>query len=115
MLRWAAALVEGMTYDREQMACNLDRYDPFAATERVLTAAVRAGADRQAAHKWLRELSLQAWESVRRDEANPFLDLLIDDARLADFLPSNEVRRLMNAGQHGGTAVQREGVGGSNC
>lgn len=43
MLRRAASLVEGMTIDREQIARNLERYGPFAATERVLLAAVRQG------------------------------------------------------------------------
>ena len=60
IVRRAAALVEGMTFDREQIARNVARYGPFAAPERVLLAAVRAGADRQEAHEWLRELSLQA-------------------------------------------------------
>jgi len=107
MLRRAAALVEGMTFDREQMARNLARYGPFAATERVLMAAVRAGADRQAAHEWLREASLQAWEAVRREEANPLTDLLANDPRLSAYLSPNDVRRLMDAGNYVGTAVDR--------
>jgi len=107
MLRRAAALVEGMTFDREQMARNLARYGPFAATERVLMAAVRAGADRQAAHEWLREASLQAWEAVRREEANPLTDLLANDPRLSAYLSPNDVRRLMDAGYYVGTAVDR--------
>ncbi|MCA9864896.1 MAG: adenylosuccinate lyase, partial [Anaerolineales bacterium] len=73
MLRRAASLVEGMTIDREQIARNLERYGPFAATERVLLAAVRQGADRQEAHEWLREASLQAWAAVRQGADNPLV------------------------------------------
>ena len=107
MLRRAAALVEGMTFDREQMARNLACYGPFAATERVLMAAVRAGADRQLAHEWLREASLQAWEAIRQDAPNPLIELVAADARLAAFLPADEVRTLMDAGGYVGTAAER--------
>ena len=107
MLRRAATLVEGMTFDHEQMARNLARYGPFAATERVLMAAVRAGADRQLAHEWLREASLQAWEAIRQDAPNPLIELVAADARLAAFLPAGEIRALMDAGDYVGTAAER--------
>jgi adenylosuccinate lyase len=107
MLRRATALVEGMTIDREQIGRNLARYGPFAATERVLVAAVRAGADRQEAHEWLREASLQAWEAVRREEPNPLADLLAGDVRLIAFLRGDELRELMDAGNYVGTAAAR--------
>ena len=107
MVRRAVALVEGMSFDREQMVRNVARYGPFAATERVLVAAVRAGADRQEAHEWLREASLQAWEAVRREEANPLIELVVDDSRLAAFLPVDQLRALMDAGGYVGTAAER--------
>jgi adenylosuccinate lyase len=107
MLRRAAALVEGMTIDREQIARNLARYGPFAATERVLMAAVRAGADRQEAHEWLREASLRAWEAVRQEEANPLTELLSADNRLTAYLSVDELRQLMDASGYVGTAIER--------
>lgn len=107
MLRRAATLVEGLTFDREQMERNLARYGPFAATERVLVAAVRAGADRQAVHEWLREASLAAWEAIRREEPNPLIDTVVADARLAAFLTPDEIRGLMDAGGYVGTAATR--------
>ena len=107
MLRRASALVEGMTIDRQQIDRNLARYGPFAATERVLVAAVRAGADRQEAHEWLREASLQAWESVRQEEPNPLAELVAGDARLAPYLPTAKLRELMDASGYLGTAAGR--------
>ncbi len=110
MARRAAALVDGMTFDQEQMARNVARYGPFAATERVLVAAVRAGADRQESHEWLRELSLQAWEAVRREEANPLAELVAGDARLIALLSAEQLRELMDAGGYVGTAAERAGA-----
>ncbi len=107
MLRRATSLVEGMAIDREQIGRNLTRYGPFAATERVLMAAVRAGADRQEAHEWLREASLQAWEAIRLGQENPLVALLIADVRLTSYLSPEEIRRLMTAGDYVGTAGER--------
>lgn len=110
MLRRATALVEGMTIDREQIGRSMVRFGPFAATERVLVAAVRAGADRQEAHEWLREASLQAWEVVRREEPNPLRERIAGDERLLAFLPADELHRLMDADQYVGTAAKRARV-----
>lgn len=107
MLRRATGLVEGMTFDHDQIGRNLARYGPFAATERVLMAAVRNGADRQDVHEWLREASLQAWEATRREEPNPLVALLTADERLTAYLAVDEVRRLMDAGDYVGTAASR--------
>jgi len=107
MLRRATGLVEGMTFDHEQIGRNLARYGPFAATERVLMAAVRAGADRQETHEWLREASLRAWDAVRREEPNPLADLLAAGERLIAYLPAERIRELMDAGCYTGTAEGR--------
>ena len=107
MVRRAIALVEGMAIDREQIARNLERYGPFAATERVLMAAVRAGADRQEAHDWLRETSLRAWEATRLGQENPLPDLIAGDARITAHVAVEEIRRLMTAGGYVGTAEER--------
>ena len=107
ILRRASSLIESMVVDQEQISRNLARYGPFAATERVLMAAVRAGANRQEMHEWLREASLQAWDGVRIGRENPLVDSVIADARIAKFLPSEEVRLLMSAGDYVGTAEER--------
>ncbi|MFQ5422110.1 MAG: adenylosuccinate lyase, partial [Anaerolineae bacterium] len=80
---------------------------PFAATERVLMALVRAGGSRQDGHEWIREASLQAWAALRRGEDNPLVDLLAEDARIRQFLPRNEIVTLMDATAYTGTAVVR--------
>ena len=107
IVRRALTLVEGMSIDHEQMNRNLARYGPFAATERVLVAAVRAGADRQEVHEWLREASLQAWEAVRREEPNPLADLVANDSRIKGYLTGDEIQALMSAAGYIGSAALR--------
>ncbi len=48
------------------IARNFAIYGPFAATERLLMAAVKAGANRQEMHEVIREHALQAWAEDRR-------------------------------------------------
>ena len=107
IIRRATSLVEGMTIDRGQSERNLARYGPFAATERVLMALVRAGADRQEAHEWLRELSLQAWAAIRRDEPNPLTVLLAANERIGGYLSTDALHDLMNVKAYTGTAADR--------
>ena len=107
ILQRAELLVDGMVIDHEQIDRNLTHYGPFAATERVLMAIVRTGADRQEAHEWLREASLQAWSTLRTGQENPLVALLIADKRLTSYLPAEKIRRLMTADGHVGTAEKR--------
>ncbi len=108
MLDKAACVVAEMEWDRAAMARNLARYAPFAATERLLMALVRAGANRQTAHDWLRAASLQAWRALQEEEGeNPLPDLLATDSRLTTYLPADEIRHLLQAGAHIGSAPTR--------
>lgn len=108
MLGKAIRVTAEMRFDAAAMARNLATYGPFAATERVLMALVSAGADRQAAHEWLREASLAAWEQLRAGaEENPLADRLCADRRIAAYLEAARVRELMRAEGHTGTAAAR--------
>ena len=44
---------------------------------------------------------------MRREEPNPLADLVAGDARLAAFLPAEQLRVLMDAGGYVGTAEDR--------
>ncbi|MFQ5434541.1 MAG: adenylosuccinate lyase [Anaerolineae bacterium] len=107
LLRRACRVIGEMVVDETAVARNLAVYGPFAATERVLMALVRAGGSRQDGHEWIREASLQAWAALRRGEDNPLVDLLAEDARIRQFLPRNEIVTLMDATAYTGTAVVR--------
>lgn len=107
MLRRAKRIVAEMIIDEEAIARNMATYGPFAATERVLMALVAAGGNRQDGHEWIREASLQAWATMRKGEANPLIELLVADERIGQYLEPTEVRALMDATAHTGTAVSR--------
>ncbi len=107
LLRRATRLVAEMSIDEQAIARNMAIYGPFAATERVLMALVAAGASRQDGHEWIREASLQAWAVLRDGRSNPLLELLLADERIGQFLAADEVRELMKAEGHVGTAVSR--------
>jgi adenylosuccinate lyase len=107
MLLTAARLARDLRVDERAIAANMARYGLFAATERVLMALGRAGADRQAMHERIRQHSLAAWAAVQRGEANPLADLLAGDAEITDSLPAEKIRGLMDASQYVGDAPDR--------
>lgn len=101
------SMVAEMVIDREAIARNMAVYGPFAATERVLIALVAAGASRQEGHEWIRTASLQAWAALRRGEENPLVALLLADEAICRYLPTEQIRTLMDASVHTGTAGER--------
>jgi adenylosuccinate lyase len=107
MLITALRIVENLAVDEARVAANLARYGVFAASERVLMALARAGADRQAMHERIREHSMAAWAAIREGEPNPLPDLLAADPALNEYLPAGEILALMDASDYTGDAAQR--------
>jgi adenylosuccinate lyase len=107
MVRTSVRLVTGLHVDERAVAANLARYGVFAATERVLMALGRAGADRQRMHERIREHSLTAWDAIQRGDPNPLADLLTGDSSLVAYLPTNQIRVLMDASNYVGDAPLR--------
>jgi adenylosuccinate lyase len=107
MLRGARRIVEGLVIRERAVARNLETYGLFAATERLLMALARAGADRQAMHERIREHSMIAWAQIEAGGANPLADLLTGDAEMGRYLSPGEIRHLLDAGAHLGDAPQR--------
>jgi adenylosuccinate lyase len=107
MLRGAHRIVKGLVVRERAVARNLATYGVFAATERLLMALARAGADRQAMHERIREHSMAAWARVEAGEPNPLADLLSNDEAITHYLSPYEIRLLLDAGRHVGDAPQR--------
>jgi adenylosuccinate lyase len=82
-------------------------YGPFAATERVLTAAVKAGADRVEMNERLQEHCAHAWEQIQDDQPNPLIDALAQDTFILGFLQPGRIRELMQAEAYVGLAPER--------
>lgn len=100
-------ILDGLRIDADGILRNLETYGVFAATERVLMEAVRAGGNRQELHEIIRQHSLRAWESMRRGEHNPLVQLMADDPDLTRLIDAARVRELLRAEEHVGDAPER--------
>lgn len=107
VLRRATGLVEGMHLWRGAVERNLREYGPFAATERVLMAAARAGGDRQALHEVIREHSMRAWAAVQAGRDNPLAELLAADPEITAWVAADAIPGLMDATGHTGDSAER--------
>lgn len=107
MLLTALKIVRGLRVNARACAANLEKYGPFAATERVLMALVRAGADRQKMHERLRDHSLKAWDVIATGKPNPLAHNLAADTDLLRYLQPARLTELMKAEAYVGTAVER--------
>lgn len=107
VLARATKMVEGLTFWEATTARNLREYGLFAATERLLMAAVKEGGDRQMLHEVIREQSLRAWAALQAGAANPLAELLAQDARVTEWLDGETVHALLDATHHVGDAPVR--------
>jgi adenylosuccinate lyase len=93
--------------NEDAVARNFSAYAPFAATERLLIAVVKVGADRQALHEVIREHSLKAWTEVAAGRSNPLIDSLCADERITRHLDPQVARSLLDARGYVGDAPER--------
>ncbi len=107
LLRRAYRIVQGLAIRVPRVRATLAAFGPFAATERVLMAAVKAGGDRQTLHEVIREHSMAAWEAVTEGKPNPLTERLAHEPRLLRWLSAEDIRQLMDAREHIGDAAER--------
>ncbi len=100
-------ILKRLSVNTPAVARNLAQYGLFSATERVMMAAVKNGADRQEIHEVLRQLSMQAWEAVTIGDDNPLAKLVAEDAVLNKYLSSAARMSLMEASNHVGDTPER--------
>jgi adenylosuccinate lyase len=107
LLRRAHRILKDLRIYDGAIADNLDAYGTFAATERLLMALAREGADRQAMHEVIRQHAMAAWRAVQQGQANPLPDRLSADPEILRYLPEERVRELLDAEGHIGDAPAR--------
>jgi adenylosuccinate lyase len=100
-------LVEGLQVWPGPTARNLRDYGVFAATERVLMQAVKAGGDRQELHEVIRTHSLAAWQALQEGQPNPLANLLASDTRITRWVNVAALPALLDASAHVGDAPVR--------
>ncbi len=107
IIRTAERIVSGLQVNETQVARTMHVYGPFAATERLLMALVKAGASRQDMHERIREHSLAAWAAVGAGKPNPLIDHLCADPGITQYVDAATARSLLDAGAYVGDAPRR--------
>lgn len=107
MLQTAKGILSGLVINEKRIAINLNLYAPFAATEAILIAGVKKGANRQELHEALRAVSMKAWGEVQDGKKNRMKELVTKDAYAARFIPKKELESLFNVDAHIGDAPDR--------
>ena len=107
IIRAAERIVSGLRVNEAQVARTMQVHGPFAATERLLMALVKAGASRQDMHERIREHSLAAWAAIGAGEPNPLIDRLCADPAITQYVDAATARSLLDAGGYVGNAPGR--------
>jgi adenylosuccinate lyase len=107
LLRVSLRIISDLRVNQAAIQRNLNTYGPFAATERVLMAAAKQGADRQELHELIRQHALAAWETINQNQPNPLAQRLSEDQTLLAYLSPDEIQSLMDASEYVGMAPQR--------
>ena len=107
ILASSVKIVEGLVVNTKRIAYNSAQYAPFAATEVLLIALVKKGADRQKMHELLREISMQSWEAVQYGKPNPMANLLETNKIIRMHLSQLEIQKCCDITHHIGDSPQR--------
>lgn len=107
MLTVATRIIQDLRVDEAQIARTMHIYGPFAATERLLMAIVKAGANRQALHERIREHALAAWAKIGAGEPNPLIASLCADPDITRYIDPEAARALLDASNYVGDAPRR--------
>src|SRR5271157_1203677 len=107
ILQTAIKLIQGLQINQACIDKNLAIYAPFASTERLLMALVRAGANRQEMHEQLRKYTLLAWEAIQQGKRNPLRKYVSEDIQFNKYLSRGQIDNLFNIDGYVGFAPQR--------
>jgi adenylosuccinate lyase len=103
----AESIVSGLVINTQRIAFNVNQYAPFAATESILIALVKKGANRQEMHELLRNISMKSWSAVAGGKTNPMAKLLMENAVINNYLKNEEISRCLDVAHHIGNAPKR--------
>lgn len=107
MLSSSIKIIDGLLINEKKIFRNLETYWPFSASEGIIIASVKKGADRQKMHEVLREISMKAWEAMQEGNSNPMEDLLEENVFIKQYLKPIEVAEILDAKSHIGNAAKK--------
>ena len=100
-------ILKGLQINPQAMTRNFNNFTPFAAVEHILMELSKAGADRQAMHKRLRDHAMTAWKTINEGKQNPLKELLMNDSEIIQYLPSEQIETLMDVNDYLGFAAEK--------
>ncbi len=100
-------ILNGLQINKESIDRNMEIYSPFSATERILMALVKKGADRQKMHELIRKHSLEAWSELQNKKKNPLAKYLVEDQTIIKYITKEEILKLLNVKSHVGFAPEK--------
>ena len=104
LLLTANRILSNLQVDAAAIFRNYAAFAPFAASERLLMALVKAGADRQAMHGLIRNHAMKAWEALKEGGANPLIIGLCADREMNVYLKEKEIRLILEDAGYIGNA-----------
>lgn len=107
LLEVSQQILEGIRVNEDAVKKNFEKYGPFAATERLLMALSKKGADRQEMHAHIRKHTLAAWEEVQKGHANPMVQLISNDEVFLNHLSKSEIVSYLDATDYLGDTPKR--------
>lgn len=107
LLSGTIKILSGLEVHEEPIRSNLSEFGPFAGTEKLLMELVKAGADRQEMHEIIRSQAITSWEAIQRGDANPLMDLLVNDPVLIGFLEKEQISEYLGDEAYLGDAPAR--------
>jgi adenylosuccinate lyase len=88
------SIIRGLEVFPEAIKRNLKNLGTFSATESILMAVCRQGADRQDAHQQLDDHSKAALKAIASGKENPLESLIADDSYFAQYLSKEKVGKI---------------------
>jgi adenylosuccinate lyase len=107
LLATTQKILAGLTLNRATIQHNLERFAPFAGTERLLMELVKHGADRQEMHELIRHASMKTWQDLEAGKPNQLLQELAGSSHILRFLTAEEVESCMKVDNYLGIATTR--------
>ncbi len=107
-LRRTKRIIDGLRINPQASQSLMDRYGPFAATERLLMEGVKRGGDRQHLHEVIREHALVAWaDTTTKGKPNPLVDRLCAEQAFLALAGADDIRQWLDASDYVGDAPER--------
>ncbi len=107
LLKVSLRILKGLQVNLPAINRNFDTYSPFSATERVLMALGKKGADRQEMHEHLRKHTQEAWKAIQNNQSTSLVTNIRKDPFFQEYLSKDEIIKLMDAKDYLGAAPDR--------